>query len=161
MKVIRILLIIPIVTGSVVLFGPCVHDTALNSRRLHQFEKGIMSVDHPFDTELIASRARVGLLIGSGNHCDYFVGELRSYRGPKEALVANYSNQSVHNPVTGRAEKLTLVFLEDGVIPRNAYLPDSLKHLEAWGEDCRSVPLQSYLVYLFRSYQANADVRCH
>ena len=48
-----------------------------NDLRLRRFAWDMAGIDHPSESELLASHAIVGKFSGNSNHCDYFAGQLR------------------------------------------------------------------------------------
>lgn len=141
---------------TLLLFGDAVsHDLTL---RAHEAEFKAMA--HPPDTTLVARKSRVGLLAGNGNHCDYFVGELRTYSGPQEAISAFYDG---YRPA-GELAWLGIFFFEDGVLPEEAYwdLPQGLDSLSGWSRRLAHSREDYYIVCTVDvGYPPGFDLRCH
>ena len=78
---------ITIITGLVlvgiltVFLFPIIRDSLIHNLRLSRMKRLLDEISHPDNTEYIFSRSVLGLLAGNGNHCDYFVGEMRSFKG--------------------------------------------------------------------------------
>ena len=137
---------------------PIVVDTVSNSNNLDLFKKRIEALTHPGHTTSVTTHSRIGILIGSGNHCDYFIGHIRSFDGNKAAIQKHYSKLTFLNPVTKNDEDCEILFFGDAKAP-NSYLPYEFESLDAWqvkGQDLTKL----YVVSIFRSYDSNWDLRC-
>ena len=119
-----------------------------------------ISLFHPQDTSRVALKSKVGLLAGNGNHCDFFVGKLRTYAIEKEKVKNHYADSSIDNPVSGRRQNIEILFIDNGIIPE-ARLPYDFDNLDGWNLPSDEKLKPMYLLYIFNSYEANADVRCH
>jgi hypothetical protein len=53
-------------------------------------------VPHPPGTVKVDAYQEIGLLYGNGNHCDIFVGEMRTYNGDQSA-IKNFYQQSQYD----------------------------------------------------------------
>jgi len=60
---------------------------------LLRLEQRYDAIEHPTSSRLIARTSALGLLEGNGNHCDYFVGELRLAASSEAALRTFYGSQ--------------------------------------------------------------------
>ena len=111
---------------TLLLFG----DTVTHNRALRAHVSAFKMIEHPSDTTSVVRKARVGLQVGNGNHCDYFVGELRTYDGDRQAIEAAYAGQRPG----GEIAWLAVVFVDAGVIPPEAGwdLPQGLDSLRGW-----------------------------
>jgi hypothetical protein len=143
---------------------PFVIHPLLNNRRLSQVENSFARLNHPAQSTLVKRVSAVGLLIGNSNHCDFFVGELRSYTGTQQ-LVRNFYSQSQSwrsLPDTDQASG-SIVFLSQGVIPESTQLPYSYQDSEDWGITPELKRQQLYLLYFLDVGVLNAgcDLRCH
>ena len=137
---------------------PIVADTAVNSKNLRLFKKRIEALSHPDHSQAVTTHGKVGLLIGNGNHCDFFVGHVRSFDGNKAIILKHYKDLTFLNPVTKNHEKYDILFFEDDKTP-NSDLPYEFDSLDAW--QVREHDLKKlYVVSIFRSYDANWDFRC-
>ena len=67
---------------------PFVRDPVVNEWRSFRFRSRFAAISHPSGTERVRYESRFGLLVGNGNHCDYFAGELRTYAGTKESVLS-------------------------------------------------------------------------
>jgi hypothetical protein len=139
---------------------PIAWDMAANSLRLEQYRAAFRRVEHPRGSVLIDTQREVGLLTGSSNHCDFFVGELRRSSGPPADVIAFYTGKTLEPDGTGR---LRLAFVQDGEFTEDArlVLPYGLDTLSAWsvplGEDTDGL----YVVYFFRTGLSRGwDLRC-
>jgi hypothetical protein len=155
-------LILTIVLAGLLLalwFIPFTGDAVRNSLHLWQLERQLKSLQQPSGTARVAFRSDVGLLVGNGNHCDFFVGELRSYSGPRAAIEQHYRDLRVFNPVTQKNETIDVIFVDDWKIP-GAHLPDEFDQISGWGVEQSEGSPHMYSIYVFRSYEANWDFRC-
>jgi hypothetical protein len=92
---------------------PTVADTIRHNRKLEIMHQSFSSLGHPAGTSSIARQKKVGLLSGQGNHCDYFVGELRSYTGETNIVREWYRRLTISGPDQRRYD-LDILFLKDG-----------------------------------------------
>jgi hypothetical protein len=136
--------LVPIVLGSLCL-APCLpHD-------LHQLQlrREYRTLLHPAPGRVLASEADMGLLEGNGNHCDYFVGELRTTRLTREELRASYVKEVevewLEHPVTAPSYVSS---------PRDRLLLAASRATPRQGESL-------YIVALVEQQQAGLDFRCH
>ncbi len=146
---------------TLVLFGPCVYSRYLNNYRLSQFENGLSQVNHPQGSKLLARRSAVGLLIGNSNHCDYFVGEIRSCDLPREQIQKYYADLSIINPINGNLLSLNILFVGTNGFPDDAILPYGYEDLADWGLEIHNETGTIYLLSTFFTWIANSDMRCH
>ncbi|MFC1856902.1 hypothetical protein ACFL9U_02615 [Thermodesulfobacteriota bacterium] len=139
---------------------PMSRDPIINSWKLWKFESSFVSLFHPKGTSRLALKSKVGLLSGNGNHCDFFVGELRTYSSEKEKIKNDYAGTLILNPISGRRQNIDILFIDDGIIPETR-LPYDFDNLAGWNLPSDEKLKPMYLLYVFNSYEANADVRCH
>ncbi len=140
-------------------FGPLNPDRLANNRKLDGITSAFLGLTHPPGSQLVSRESRVGLLVGNGNHCDFFVGEIRRFRGPASQLTAHYGSVPVINAADGTPVALTVISFAEAAFSA-AHLPHDLDHPTAWGigeADLREL----YLVSAFTSENANGDWRCH
>lgn len=134
-------------------------DTFTHNQKLASYVAAFQKIDHPLDTSHISFRSKVGLLAGNGNHCDYFVGEMRRFAGERQVIIDFYEGQEVGG------EPLFVEFVENGEFPRETSLwslPGGLNNPHNW-LDSPSVSLENvYVVYmLIVGDDAGLDIRCH
>jgi len=114
-------------------------------------------VAHPGGTVRVSSHQAVGLISGNGNHCNYFVGELRRYTGDPQTIADFYAAQAVPD--------LGLLFIENGEFPAlglDEVLPYRLDVLSAWLDSPAAPRDHLYLVYLLGiDLDPGWDMRCH
>ena len=137
---------------------PIVANTTTNSSHLRLFRKRIKALSHPDHSESVTTHSKIGLLVGNGNHCDFFVGHIRSFDGNKVMIQNHYKNLTFLNPITKNHENCDILFFEDDKTP-TSYLPYEFDSLDAWqvkGHDLTKL----YVLSIFRSYDANRDFRC-
>jgi hypothetical protein len=72
-------------------------DVLANNKRLNHLDQEFLLIKHPESTEYIKREKRMGLLDGNSNHCDYFVGELRTYNDSKEHICQFYQDITIRD----------------------------------------------------------------
>ncbi len=133
------------------------YDVRTNDRELARLEDKIRELPQPAGTTAVAVRKQVGLLTGNGNHCDFFVGELRSFVGSAEKVQAHYAGQTL-----GDRTKIETIFVSGGefVETDRSYLPEEFRNLADWTERADQGGL--YVVFILDIGQyAGIDPRCH
>ncbi len=151
--------IILCLVACVIVLSPVIGDTMAHDRKLRRYQAALNEAQHPGDTSLIRAEKRVGLFAGNGNHCDYFVGELRRYSGSRQEIKEFYAGVSIegHGPVE-------LLFVENGQFPELARqtLPHKLDELAEWSVSAAELRAGVYLVYVLApGFDAGYDIRCH
>ena len=124
----------------VLIASPFIIGAIIDQYTLHQLERQIKALEHPADTALVKAAAVVGDMGGSDDICVLFAGELRQFRGEKQALNAFYANKGV-----------TLWFIENGiartdvldVLPYGYY---DLRWFSKWGDFSPSEMKDLYIV---------------
>jgi hypothetical protein len=169
MKTLRILfLVILSIIASLVTFTmgfmpiQMLKDMVSNNLTLARIEGEFEEISHPPNTRLVSQRSAVGLLAGNSNHCDYFVGQLRTYSGNRDILHEYYEKQKSIDPY-GPVE---LLFIDDE--PLYSFSENPLDHLSyefsdpaAWS-DADITADEHYFVYVFLiGFAPGRDPRCH
>jgi hypothetical protein len=154
-----VFLALAVVVGA--LLYPFVGDIPRNDWNLWRLSRNLAHAPHPPNTQRLAARRRTGLLIGNGNHCDFFAGELRRFDGDRERLRAFYRNSTIANPVDGNRSSLEVAFFKDGTLPEYT-APYGLEQVMSWG-GTSAESSRYYVVYVFESYDDDrfCDIRCH
>ena len=136
--------LVPIVLAALCL-APCLpHD-------LHQVQlrREYRTLLHPVPSRELAYEADMGLLEGNGNHCDYFVGQLRTTRLSSAELRASYVREveveMLEFPVTAPSYVSS---------PRDRLMLAASRATPRPGE-------AFYIVALVDQQQAGMDMRCH
>jgi len=142
---------------SFVLVSPLIVDRIRHDLKLAGMALAWRRISHPPGTTPIADERRVGLLWGNGNHCDYFVGELRTYKGGREAILQHYDGKTVDGGY------VRVVFVEDGEFGEmdRWAMPYGLRTLSDWGS---TLPDDASLYIAFASDildDPGFDFRCH
>jgi hypothetical protein len=137
---------------------PVYRDILQHEYTLYREAWSLNQLKHPAGTNRIAFKKHVGLYLGNGNHCDYFVGELRRYTGRQAAIESFYSDKKVDNL------NVNVAFVENGDFSdqlRRWSLPPGLNSLSYW-LDPATVPLDHlYLVFIFDlDLDPGWDIRC-
>ena len=141
-----------------------VADTIRHNRKLERMKEAFSSLRHPAGTARITLKKKVGLLSGNGNHCDYFVGELRSYSGDTNAVGEWYKGLKVKGP-DGSLYGLDVLFLKDGDFtdPDAGWrLPYCCDEPSEWGYETESWRKDFYIVFCFLGgfEESGGDWRC-
>ena len=144
---------------------PFVGHSLINDFKLHHFRASFARLPHPPGTTLVRRVSDVGLLAGNGNHCDFFVGELRTYTGSEDSIVRFYSPKSVWSPNSNAPEALdSIIFLEGEEIPgvERDYLPTDHQDISAWSLPRSRRGEKLYIVYRLDSgvFNSGCDIRC-
>ena len=140
-----------------ILLFPFARDVLLHDYALYRYSQDFNQVRHPADTNLVSSKKYLGLISGNGNHCNYFIGELRSYTGDPAQIAAFYAGQGF----TGLGNEL--VFMENGEFPADdlGLLPPADPVLSAWLGSTILHRDHIYLIYTFYiDLNAGLDFRC-
>jgi hypothetical protein len=132
--------------------GPCT-DIVANNIRLNEYQDLLRSVEHPADTRLLRKEKAVGILVGCGNHCDFFVAELREFDSSWEEVQSQYATELI-----SEKDLVRVVLLDDRKL-YTAQVPHRLNSRKEWGVGPTKTNV--YLVYIFVSDVANRDIRCH
>jgi hypothetical protein len=133
-----------------------VHDTYLESLRI-----SVRNLKHPVTTSHIAFSSKLGLLSGNGNHCDYFVAEMRSYTGNKQQILAAYKQTRVWNPMRKQWFPVSIGFVESGKIRSNAEYSVMPELLERKFQRNLSGQQNVYFVVFFDvGHEVGLDMRC-
>ncbi len=144
-KIVAIVIVIFIIC----LFHNPIHDLNLLSMRL-----GFIGVDsiQPTGTNFIWRKYYIG---GQGSNgswkCNYMVGELRSFNGPREKVIEQYKKVLDDNENTG------ILFMDGDLWPLDSILWDwrgdflDQNHIEEG---------KYYIVYLSGKFPAFFDLRC-
>ena len=140
-----------------VLTFPVYRDFLRHDYMLYQAGRVLRQIKHPPGTSPVAFKKSFGVLFGNGNHCDFFIGELRRYSGGQPPIASFYSD------ITGK--NVSLLFIENGEFPEShleGFIPYSLDHLSAW-LNSPDVPRDHlYLLYSsgFIDMNPGWDFRC-
>lgn len=146
----------------VVVASPFIWSAIMHQRQLAAYERAFDGLSHPPNTRAVKRLTAEGLLEGNGNHCDYFVGELRSFDGNRSQL-RTYKDQSI----PGVGDKAQYIVLEDLVSAQSKpseepeiLPPESYGDLATWSATNLD-PRRHYIVYLFQSMkEPENDINC-
>lgn len=146
--------LVPLVLGALCL-GPCVP----HQLYLVAMERQYRAVVHPPDSRVLAEESDLGLLEGNGNHCDYFVGELRVFRQPLAELQAFYGPGGPNHHLEAEAPHL---YLEVHAAAPSAYVFSPRDRLNAAASHATVAPGEAlFIVYAFDQQPPGGDFRCH
>jgi hypothetical protein len=119
-------------------------------------EEELAHIQHPVGTTFVSKRAKLGLLFGSENHCDFFVGELRSTDLSRGEVASFYQRQSISTD-SGP------VGLEVSILDKELQkrMPPGLESPESW-RPLREYSSEAYLyvVSATTTDKAGDDRRC-
>ena len=138
-----LVVLVPVVLGLLCL-APCVP----NDVHLLTIERQYRSIPHPADSRALQYEADLGLLEGNGNHCDYFVGELRATRLSRAQLARFYGP---HVELTAPDSFEAPSYVSS---PRDRLIERAATTTPGPGEVL-------YVVSLFDQEAAGLDMRCH
>ena len=140
----------------------------VHDRMLRQHCRKYRAVTHPTFTQRVKYYRELGLLIGNGNHCDLFVGELRSYTGSQRQLLTHYAAQSFWSPLQHRLP-VDVFFIENGIITGGTIENEDISlcipfTVERILQDAKAFERSAdklYIVYMFDyGYEPGLDIRC-
>lgn len=147
-------------------FSLVAKDYYKNSTQLDAYRLAFNQLEHPPTTALITINNEVGdLQGGSGDYCDFFVGQLRSFHGTRPDIEAFYQGKLIDIPFRGKKVAVELLFVEDNQNTRwqwiNA-LPYTCDEYSEWLDRPITTQDKLYLVYIFDvAYPATYDLlRC-
>lgn len=153
-----LLWVVPVLAVLFMLFA----DRLTNDLRLWQIERQLKAIHPPPETKEISSHSAVGLLVGNGNHCDFFAGIVYRSQRNSDTIQAHYNDTRFLNPVTGEHEKLSVTILTDSTSMDSVLLPYDFDQPKAWGLTSDSYHGGTlFLLCVMRSYDANGDFRCY
>ena len=137
--------------------------TLRHSWDLHRLNRALNVTAHPTNSRLISRGQQIGLLIGNGDHCDFFVGELRSFQGTRAGIQQFYTQAKIWNPLNNTRQPLEILFLQNGKFPalKQEYLPSDFSSVAHWSKAPLNTKQNYYLLYFFDvGYDAAFDIRC-
>lgn len=133
---------------------------------LWQLQHSVATINNPPRTKRIASTKDLGLLAGNGNHCDYFVAQLRSFpesMSPKQ-IQNFYKNTKIWNPLNRQYEIISVGIIKDGKIESNEDWTGIGKFLQEHFHERLPNKLTNqrlYFVFFFDGgYDTTCDIRC-
>ena len=142
----------------VVLPFPIYKDYLVHEFKLYREVWAFHQLKHPAGTSQIAFQKYLGLYLGNGNHCDYFVGELRQYTGDRKSVENFYAGKVVDNLGVSVAFADNADFLDE---LRQSDLPFRFDALPLSSESTSPVPDHLYIVYIFdMDFDPGWDIRC-
>lgn len=155
---ITLICVLPICALLFVIFvGPITNEV-----HLWQIRRQLKAIQPPPETEEISSHSAIGLLVGNGNHCDFFAGTVYRTQSTPGTIQAHYQDIQFLNPISGEPEDLSVTILTDPSSFDSVWLPYDFDHSEAWGLTADSYHVGTlFLLCVMRSYNANGDFRCY
>lgn len=136
--------------------------SGINNWKMRSTLSSFQAINHPASSKLIHATNAIGLLVGNGNHCDFFVGELRTSTASRAAIEKHYQSARVWNPITNR---YTTSEVQVSFIQKGQAVHDLDKYL--LGQFETKIPpstpgRQSYIVFFFDGGDDHigCDIRC-
>jgi hypothetical protein len=137
------------------------YDVVKNNLKLYRLADNFQSIQHYPHSQKVLSKRAVGLLRGNGNHCDFFVGQLRQYEGNKEDVKEFYPQWK--DEIGGNY--VGLVFLENSKFTdEDAYwnLPYDMNEESYWIGEVEDENERYFIVYFLDvGNEPRFDIRCH
>jgi hypothetical protein len=133
---------------------------------LWQLQRSVATINNPPNTKSIASAKDIGLLVANGNHCDYFVAQLRSFpeNMTSKQIQLFYKNSKIWNPLNRRTEIVSIGVIKNGRIESNEAWTGISPFLQSYFH--KNLPRQLkdqhfYFVFVLDIGNAVAcDIRC-
>ncbi|MBT3220919.1 MAG: hypothetical protein HN348_17685 [Proteobacteria bacterium] len=132
---------------------PLVYAIPFNNLHLHRMKVAMDGLEHPTQSVYALSQARVGLLDGCGNHCDFAVLQLRWTTLESRELRSFYEEH--HSEV--------LIYEYDSAEDFDNYLPGFYRwhpDLQLDSQSHSGKMERAYVVYLYDSWGPAGDWRC-
>ncbi len=156
----RILAVILAILGAGILIilacliSPFVLNTLVNNQKLNSMKDQLSQVGQFPGATLISKGKIVGTLMGSGDHCDFFAGELWQSTADPAQISAFYAGTYVE-----------VLFIQNGKIPvEDAYwpIPYQFDTLAEWGVDPADIQNHFYMIYSsYFEADPGLDIRCY
>ncbi|MGE3725351.1 MAG: hypothetical protein AB7I41_07365 [Candidatus Sericytochromatia bacterium] len=105
---------------------------------LNYFESHFYKIKHFPESKLLSHQKLLGNFSGTGNHCDYFVGEMRKVVAKEKAISDFYSRLTLplaepdHFKGDYSENGVYVIFIKNPQIFKERYIPYELNHLESW-----------------------------
>ena len=133
----------------------------IHNYNLGQYDKNFRRIQHPSNTSLVEAKQLVSKSEANGA-CVYFVGQLRRYSGPKQAVQLFYASQINNISFPYKTKSL---FFEDGDFPASDaacgyLLPYGVRRLSDWQVSPSDLQGNLYLVYSCGIGESYFDYRC-
>lgn len=155
--IIAILVIICISIISPLVIKPKMNDMA-KDLALQELETAFNTINHPDNTERVSLEKVAGTLTDHSQGCDFFIGEVRSYQGPRDNIRAFYAGKSIKDYGVVR-----VIFIEDNSIPEanQSELPNNFNTLSQWNLEPTRLLQSLYIVYVFSiEHKTGFDIQC-
>jgi hypothetical protein len=132
------------------IIGSCSAPYLLHDYALTRVRHAYRQIKHPTSSSGLEALSQVGLLSGNGNHCDYFVGEIRESDDSPDQIRDYYAKFSF--PIT-----VEFPNQRGRIDPSVDDMFEALRHARA-----KQTKKTLYVVYaLDGGYEPNFDLRCH
>jgi hypothetical protein len=133
----------------------------LHNWNLWRFEKALTAVRHPRQTKPVRLVSDVGNFEATGNQCEYFAAELRSYTGTRQSIEKFYRDLTIKNVITGERQPVQLAFVSDGILSPADTLPPGYRELKQWRLPQEATKANCYVVcVLYCDPNSGFDYRC-
>jgi hypothetical protein len=126
-----------------------------------KFNSAFSQIPHPPGTHAIKIESDMGLILGNGNHCDFVVGQLRSY-GTTETEIRNfYRGHTVLNPLNNERVPVEIAFCKNGKWESTDDVAFAAVDKELLRIANRAKQ-NTYIVFLYDGgYDPSIDIRCN
>jgi hypothetical protein len=152
--------------AGLILFSPLIiASTLLNNADLRAFERSFAAIEHPPVSVSLATSSRFGNLGCASNHCDYFVGNLRSSHLSQDDLLAHYKEAALPSPdpfIEGPIA-VDLWFFDDEILECTPEVDGLFNRQADWGVDLSEYKGKTLYIAYAEAAGAppGADIRCH
>lgn len=142
-----------------------------NNFRLQRFERNFAALPHPTPSQFIKRQKAMGLIAGNGNHCDFFVAELRSHSQDQQKIRDFYNSARVAVPncaeddsqdVKDGTQAVEIEFLPSPLPPNYRW---KYHHVDEWNLSNLVRRKNLYVVLIRNSgtdgWVSMCDIRCN
>lgn len=137
-------------------------DIPIHNWNLERFSGSFAAIPHPPATTAVRRLRQVGNYQPTGNQCEYFVAELRSYMGGKQRIRDFYRRVTIENPLNGKRQPVQLAFVHDEFFLQAEALPLPYREPARWAWPEGAASNRLYVVFVFDGgHDPGFDYRCH
>ena len=132
-------------------------DMHRHNRFLAQLRRSLAALPLPAETTRLKADAKLGMLAGNGNHCDYIVAETHATERTRAEIEAHYAQLSIPNPENSSSFTPEVAFFADGRPPDLDVNADLDLAAPSHADNLKYV----LFVRLIGYHDAGSDLRCH
>jgi len=137
-------------------------EVPIHNWNLERFSGSFAAIQHPPGSTRVKILKQVGNIQGTGNDCQYFVAELRTYTGSKQRIQDFYEGVTIKNPLNGQGQPIQIAFVEYGSFFDAWTLPWTYRDLEPWSLPKGIAGDHVYVVFVFEgANDLGLDYRCN